>query len=226
MGMFFYSINYNGNPKKPVLPQGAKLNYGQANLPFDYIDLSRLNDVNGMDFMFSESVYTLLPPMSDTSRFRSFNATFQNTQIITAPSIDTSGGYAFADMFNGCSHLVTIPRLNISGNSGTPENLYRIFQGCTRLETIGWEGNINASLDISSSAALDDATILSTCYHLYSGAGAQTLRLNAALSAKAAEYVKLNAAGDGLVFCDAADLDTLGTLADYAASKGWTILFS
>lgn len=225
MGMFFYNINYNGNPKRPVLPQGAKLNFGPANLPFDYIDLSRLNDVNGMDYMFCDSGYTSLPPMSDTSRFRSFNATFQNTQIIDAPAIDTSGAYNFAAMFNLCSSLVTVPRLNISGCTD-PLKLDYIFNGCFNLETIGWEGNINASLDISSSAALDDATILSTCYHLYSGAGAQSLRLNAALSAKAAEYVKLNAAGDGLVFCDAADPDTLGTLADYAASKGWTILFS
>lgn len=225
MGMFFYSINHNGNPKKPVLPQGAKLNYGPANLPFDYIDLSRLNDVNGMDYMFCDSGYTSLPPMSDTSRFRSFNATFANTQIIDAPAIDTSGAYNFAAMFNLCYSLVAIPRLNISGCTD-PLKLDNIFNGCINLETIGWEGNINASLDISSSAALDDATILSTCYHLYSGAGAQSLRLNAALSAKAAEYVKLNAAGDGLVFCDAADPDTLGTLADYAASKGWTILFS
>lgn len=225
MSMFIYSINYNGNPKKPVLPPGAKLNYGLANLPFDYIDLSRLNDVAGMDFMFCESVYTLLPPVSDTSRFRSFNATFQNTQIITAPEIDTSGAYNFAAMFNLCSSLVTVPRLNISGCTD-PLKLDIIFNGCTSLQFIGWEGDINASLDISSSAALDDATILSTCYHLNSGAGAQTLRLNSALSAKAAEYVKLNAAGDGIVFCDSTDPDTVGTLADYAASKGWTILFS
>lgn len=226
--MFIYSINYNGNPKKPVLALGAKLNYyNQTTLPYDSIDCSKISNNDGMRYFFMESSYQTIPPLLSTSDKRIWADCFKNCiNLITAPDMDTSGGYAFADMFNGCSHLVTVPRLNISGNSGTPENLFRIFQGCTRLENIGWEGDINASLDISSSAALDDATILSTCYHLYSGAGAQTLRLNSALSAKAAEYVKLNAAGDGIVFCDSTDPDTVGTLNDYVIAKSWTLLFS
>lgn len=227
MGMFFYNINYNGNPKKPVLPSGAKLNYyNQTTLPYDSIDCSKIADVDGMRYMFLQSSYQTLPPLLSTADKRIWAECFYNCAgLITAPDMDTSGGYAFADMFNGCSHLVTIPRLNISGNSGTPENLYRIFQGCTRLETIGWDGDIKASLNMEDCAALSDATILATCYALYDGAG-QTLTLNTALSAKGAQNIKLNATADGLEFCDAADPDTIGTLNDYVTAKSWTLQFS
>lgn len=225
MGMFFYNINYNGNPKKPVLPKGARLNYnGGTSLPYDYIDLKNLDDVAGMDYMFADSEYTQLPPLSDTSRFREFVATFQNTKIMTAPAIDTSGAYKFDSMFSLCASLVTIPRLNISGCTD-PMNLQYIFNGCYLLETVGWEGDIKASLSIEDSPVLSDATILSTCYNLFDGA-VQDLRLNSALSAKASQNIKLNATADGLEFCDAADPDTIGTLNDYVTAKGWNLYFS
>ena len=225
--MFIFSINYHSNPKKPVLPLGAKLNYyNQTTLPYDSIDCSKISNIDGMRYFFMESSYQTIPPLLSTSDKLIWADCFKNCiNLITAPDMDTSGGYAFADMFNGCSHLVTIPRLNISGNSGTPENLYRIFQGCTRLETIGWESDIKASLNMEDCSALSDATILATCYALYDGAG-QTLTLNTALSAKGAQNIKLNATADGLEFCDAADPETIGTLNDYVTAKSWTLQFS
>ena len=226
MGMFIYSINYHGNPKKPVLPLGAKLNYyNQTTLPYDSIDCSKIADVDGMRYMFLQSSYQTLPPLLSTADKRIWAECFYNCAgLITAPDMDTSGGYAFASMFEGCLNLASVPRLNISGTTD-PLNLQYIFKGCGRLETIGWEGDIKASLSLSDCALLSDATILSTCYNLYDGAG-QDLRLNTALSAKATQNIKLNATADGLEFCDASDPDTIGTLNDYVTAKSWNLYFS
>ena len=227
MGMFIFSIKYSGNPKKPVLPLGTKLNwhvYGNT-LPFDYIDLSKLAAQDGMYHFFDNSAYTSLPELSDTSRFIVWASAFYGCYLLAEiPSIDTSGGNDFVRMFSGCAALTTIPRLNISGATSS-NRLTDIFAGCTNLAYIGWEGSINEDLSIADSAQLSDATILATAYILSDGL-AKTLTLNSALSAKATQNIKLNATADGLEFCDASDPDTIGTLNDYVTAKSWTLQFS
>lgn len=227
MGMFIWNISYNGDPNKPVLPYGTKLNhYVFTTLPFDYIDVSNLDAMEGFKYMFTQSVYQTIPPLSDTSGFHIWADAFsENPNLTTIPEIDTSGGYAFANMFKNCYHLTTIPRLNISGCTD-PLNLSGIFSGCTALTSIGFEGAINISLSLASCASLSDDTILLIAYLLYNGAGSQTLTLSTALSSKATDYVKLNDDADGLVFCDSTDPDAISTLSDYITNKNWTLLFA
>lgn len=119
--------------------------------------------------------------------------------------------------FSGCTELTTVGRIDFT----RLREIETMFIGCTALTHIDVAGVIDEDFNMSSSANLDDATLLAICYATAQSEG--TLTFNTALSAKAENYIKF---GDGtLVFCDSTDPETQGTLASFMTLKGWTLAF-
>lgn len=122
-----------------------------------------------------------------------------------------------AEFFSGCTALTTVGRIDFS----RLREIESMFGGCTALTHIDVTGIIDENLKMSSSANLDDATLLAICYA--TGQSQGTLTFNTALSAKADNHVKFG--DDTLVFCESTDPESQGTLASFMTLKGWTLAF-
>ena len=113
------------------------------------------------------------------------------SHITTAPILDTSKGIRFDYMFNGCGNLVTIPLLNVSNtNLEISASLNNIFDSCSKLENITFEGTIPKSISFNASSKLTEASLNSIITALKDFSGTtttETLTLHATAKAKLTE---------------------------------------
>ena len=119
-------------------------------------------------YMLSSIPY--LDTSNTTSTITDFSYMFYGCRSLsTIPEINVTKGYTFEGMFSGCSSLVnigklhsilgsefsnmfsgcykleTIPLINIS-DTDDKNNLLQMFQGCSKLKNITFEGSINADI--------------------------------------------------------------------------------
>ena len=98
---------------------------------------------NGTNFnnMFSSCSALTTIPQLDTSKGNSFNNMFYYcSNLTTIPQLDTSSGTNFSSMFSYCRALTSISLLNMS--SMTSIAWSSMFQNCTALENVTFEGTI------------------------------------------------------------------------------------
>jgi hypothetical protein len=113
----------------------------------------------------------------DTSGATALNQLFQGSTITAIPTIDctscSAGGVSY--MFNKCTFLKTIRNLIVDTSANPPSNP---FTGCSALEYIRFEGDINWALKLGDSPKLTRESIENIIGHLYSGASNKTLTLS------------------------------------------------
>jgi hypothetical protein len=113
----------------------------------------------------------------DTSGATALNQLFQGSTVTAIPTIDcTSCSIAGINyMFNKCTSLKTIRKLIVDSAINPATNP---FTGCSALEYIRFEGDINWALKLGDSPKLTRESIENIIGHLYSGASNKTLTLS------------------------------------------------
>lgn len=108
--------------------------------------------------------------------------------VITNTQVPIVAKNSSANAFYGCSSLVTIPSLDISGSSNTSY----MFLNTNSLVDVRFFGDIPLGIDFSKCANLSDASIQSIIDHLKDlrGATAQTLTFHATVGGKLTEAQK------------------------------------
>lgn len=114
------------------------------------------------------------------------------SHMVEAPILDTSKGTRFDYMFNSCLSLKTIPLLNLTNtdmDTGAP-SLNNIFNACSKLENITFEGTIPRTISFNTCSKLTKESLDSiiTALKDYSGTTTTaTLTLHATAKAKLTE---------------------------------------
>ena len=117
------------------------------------LDTSKGNSFNNM-FYYCSNLTTI--PQLDTSSGTNFSSMFRNcNNLTTIPQLDTSKGKTFNNMFDTCLHLTTIPQLDTS--SGT--NFSSMFSYCRALTSISLL-NMSSMTSIAWSSMFQNCTAL------------------------------------------------------------------
>ena len=157
----------------------------------------------------------------NTSKLNDFSDFLMNNQIMTAtPECSSLQMTRANNLFDGDTVLVTVTSPLHVSNCTTFSNAFR---NCAALENVRFSGTLKTDVDLHYSPMLTIESVLSICYSM--GYVSRQLRLSSSISSYANEYVKVNATGDGLVLTSASDPECLGTLAQYATGKGWSMVF-
>lgn len=128
------------------------------------LDTTSNKNFNGFLKWTSNLDCTTLPAEMNTSNGENFGYMFEATgnsqaddkRMITAPLMETSKGKNFEAMFIGQDKLVTIPKLNLSSVDNVWNSGY-MFNSCTSLQNITFEGSINSHLTFETSVLSYDS---------------------------------------------------------------------
>ena len=112
-----------------------------------YLDTSNTtSNITDFSFMFygCRSLSTI--PEINVTKGYNFEGMFSGcSSLVNIGKLHTILGSEFSDMFSGCYKLETISLINIS-DTDDKNNLLQMFQGCSKLKNITFEGSINADI--------------------------------------------------------------------------------
>ena len=115
---------------------------------------------NGTNFnyMFNYCYALTSIPQLDTSNGTDFSGVFYYCWSLTSiPPLDTSKGTNFSYMFYDCKALTTISLLNMSSMSSA--SCGSMFNGCTALENVTFEGTIPVRGNMSVFSSCPNLTV-------------------------------------------------------------------
>ena len=120
---------------------------------------------------------------------------FSNAAITYLPELDCSKCNNFQNMFINCTSLVSIDKLIIS-EKATGTNFARMFDSCSALENVIFEGVIAADISLGDSPLLSHDSIMSLLNCMKTG-GTGTVTLGATNLAKLTDTEKAIATEKG-----------------------------
>ena len=130
-------------------------NYCKALTTIPQLDTSKGTNFNRM--FISCNKLTSIPQL-DTSNGTDFSGVFYYCYALTSiPPLDTSKGTNFSYMFYDCKALTTISLLNMSSMSSASWG--SMFNGCTALENVTFEGTIPVRGNMSVFSSCPNLTV-------------------------------------------------------------------
>lgn len=112
-----------------------------------YLDTSNTtSNATNFSFMFSGCRSLSTIPEIDVTKGYTFERMFSGcSSLVNIGKLHSKLGSEFSAMFSGCYKLETISLINIS-DTDDKNNLLQMFEGCSKLKNITFEGSINADI--------------------------------------------------------------------------------
>ena len=160
----YFSYYDNRNDLVAKLKYSDTANGTNFNYMFNYCyaltSIPQLDTSKGTNFnrMFISCNKLTSIPQLDTSNGTDFSGVFYYCYALTSiPPLDTSKGTNFSYMFYDCKALTTISLLNMSSMSSASWG--SMFNGCTALENVTFEGTIPVRGNMSVFSSCPNLTV-------------------------------------------------------------------
>lgn len=170
-----------------------------------YLDTSNTtSNITDFSFMFfgCRSLSTI--PEIDVTKGYTFERMFSGcSSLVNIGKLHSKLGSEFSAMFSGCYKLETISLINIS-DTDDKNNLLQMFEGCSKLKNITFEGSINADISFYYTEILtyDSIKSILTACAATTNSNAKTVSFNRTIADQNNELTNLVAS---------------------CTSKGWTV---